>query len=109
MLTDVRQEVADCYQHAVECAERAGTCANADMRAFYLEREEAWLLLARTYERAERAGQRLGEPKSKGLRGWPATVVARVRNCPSCKVKSTVNYFGLVICPNCQRIVDQVM
>jgi len=108
MLTDVSQEVADCYQHAVECAERAGTCANADMRAFYLEREEAWLLLARTYERSERAGQRLGEPKSKSVRNWAATV-ARVRNCPSCKVETTVSSFGLVICPNCQRIVDQVV
>src|SRR5258708_4819421 len=80
MLTDLSQEVANCYQHAAECAERAGSCADGDIRTFYLEREEAWLLLARTYERSERAGQRLGEPKNKSVRNWAATV-ARVRNC----------------------------
>jgi len=108
MLTDLSQQVANCYQHAAECAERAGSCADADVRTFYLEREEAWLLLARSYERSERAGQRLGEPESKSVRDWPATVT-RVRNCPSCKVETTVSCDGLVICPNCQRIIDQVV
>jgi hypothetical protein len=107
VLTDLSEEVAHCYQRAAECSERAGTCANADMRAFYLEREKAWLALARSYQLAERLGRRLGEPKSRRLREWPAT--ARIRNCPTCKVETTVSYFGLVICPNCQRIVDQVM
>jgi hypothetical protein len=107
MLTDLSQELANCYQHAAECAERAGSCADPDVRTFYLEREEAWLLLARSCERSERAGQRLGEPKSKSVHGWPA--IARVRNCPSCKVETTIRCFGLVICPNCQRIVDQVV
>src|SRR5947208_14692068 len=106
MLSDLDQEIAHCYQHAAECAERAGSCANAEIRTVYLEREEAWLLLARTCERSERAGQRLGGTTSQSVRDWPATV-ARVRNCPSCKIETTVSCFGLVICPNCQRIVEQ--
>ena len=111
MLTNLSLEVANCYQHAVECAERSGTCANAEMRDFYLEREQAWLKLAHTYQAAERVGRkldgRLGIQKSNNFRDWPATT--RVRNCPSCKVETTVTCDGLVLCPNCQRIVDQVV
>jgi hypothetical protein len=54
MLTNLSQDVALCYQRAVDCAERAGTCANVGMKAFYLEREKAWLTLARIYESTER-------------------------------------------------------
>jgi hypothetical protein len=108
MLTDLSQEVANCYQRAAECAERAGTCKNAEMREFYIEREKAWLKLARSYQFSERLARQFGELKSKRLRDWPATA-HRVRNCPSCKVETTVSCFGLVICPNCQRIVDQVV
>jgi hypothetical protein len=113
MLTDLSQNLASCYQRAAECAERAGACADADMRAFYLEREQAWLTLARSYEHTERLSRRLDRRldiqrnRNKEFREWP--VAARVRNCPSCMVETTVSSSAFVICPNCQRIVDQVM
>jgi len=111
MLSEHIKEAMSCYQHAVEAAERAGACATAEMREFYLEREQAWLKLAHSYEQAERLSHRLNRrldlQRTKNFRDWPAT--ARVRNCPSCKVASTVSCFGLVVCPNCQRIVDQVV
>lgn len=111
MLTDLCQDVASCYQRAAECAERSGTCANAETRDVYIEREHAWLKLAHSYEVAERLSRqldrRVGIQRTKNFRNWPATT--RVRNCPSCKVETAVRCFGLVICPNCQRIVDQVV
>jgi hypothetical protein len=111
VLSSLSQEVAHCYQRAAECAERAGTCANLEVREFYLEREKAWLTLARSYQLAERVSRklerRLGHVRSKKFNDWPAT--ARVRNCPCCKVETTVSCDGLVICPNCQGIVDQVV
>jgi hypothetical protein len=73
MLTDLSQEVANCYQRAAECAERAGTCKNAEMREFYIERENAWIKLARSYQFSERLARQFGELKSKRLRDWPAT------------------------------------
>jgi hypothetical protein len=111
MLTDLSQDVANCYQRAAECAERAGACADADMRDFYVEREHAWLKLAHSYQAAERLSRRLdrglGVQRAQNFREWPATT--RVRNCPSCKVETAVTCDGLIICPNCQRIVDQVV
>lgn len=111
MLSGLSEEIANCYRRAAECAERAGTCANAEMRDFYLEREKAWLKLARSYQLTERVSRkferRLGQVRSRKFHDWPA--IARIRNCPSCKVETSVSCDGLVLCPNCQRIVDQVM
>jgi hypothetical protein len=111
MFSDLSKEAIKCYQHAVEAAERAGAWANAEMREFYLEREQAWLKLAHSYQQAERLSRvlnrRLDLQRTKNFRDWPAT--ARVRNCPSCNVASTVTCNGLVVCPNCQRVVDQVV
>jgi len=111
MLTDLCQDVASCYQLAAECAERSGTCANAETRDFYIQREHAWLKLAHSYEVAERISRqldrRLGIQRTKNFRDWPA--ITRVRICPSCKVETTVTCDGLVICQNCQLIVDQVV
>src|SRR5215813_12383368 len=93
VLSGLSQEVAHCYQRAGECAERAGTCASSEMREFYLEREKAWLTLARSYQLAERTSRklerRLGQVRSMKFNEWPATT--RVRNCPSCKVETTVS------------------
>jgi len=77
------------------------------MREFYLEREQAWLKLARSYQFAERISRKLGQVNGRRFRDWPSS--ARVRNCPSCKIETTVSCDGLVICPNCRRIVDQVV
>ena len=111
MLTNISQDAALCYQRAVDCAERSGTCANVGMRAFYLEREKAWLTLARIYECTERLNlkldRRLGQVRSKKFRDWPGTNC--IRNCPSCKIETNVSSFGFVMCPNCQRVVDQVV
>jgi len=110
MLTDLSQNLASCYQHAAESAQRAGACADAEMRAFYLEREQAWLTLARSYERTKRLSRRLdrrlGIRRNKEFREWP--VATRIRNCPSCMVETIVSCSAFVICPNCRRIVDQV-
>jgi hypothetical protein len=81
------------------------------MRDFYLEREKAWLKLARSYQLTERISRkfdrRLGRARSRKFHDWPA--IARIRNCPSCMVETSVSCDGLVLCPNCQRIVDQVV
>ena len=61
LLSDLSRDVAHCYQRAAGCAERAGSCANPEMREFYLEREQAWLKLARSYQFAERISRKLGQ------------------------------------------------
>ena len=99
MLTDLSQEVANCYQHAVECAEHAGTCANADMRAFYLEREEAWLLLARTHALTERVDLAIEEIDRQ--RGVTVT-----RACPACKQVTPIHYHTLFVCTNCRLVFE---
>ena len=111
MLSRLNQEVAHCYQRAHECAERAGASVNLEMREFYLEREKAWLALGRSYQVAKRISRQI--ERRLGLATfavpvWPATAI-RVRNCPSCKVETTVSSDGFVLCPNCRRIVDQVV
>ena len=54
MLQNLSEEIRECLLHAEECKRRAKTALSADAIKDYLEMEERWLNLARSYEFAER-------------------------------------------------------
>src|SRR5690348_14293327 len=72
MLDDLIKQVAHCYWRAAECNERAASCVSLDDKALYIDRETAWLTLARSFEFSERIGRVLDERQMRTLRNWPA-------------------------------------
>jgi hypothetical protein len=97
MLHSLSKQVAHCYVRAAECRELAKS--REAERAFYLEREEAWLKLARSYQFSERIG-----------RNWPllnpALLALNLPACPDCKTETLLQSSALFVCINCQRIVE---
>jgi predicted transcriptional regulator len=65
MLQNLSEDIRECLRHAEECKRRAKTALSADAIKDYLEMEERWLALARTYEFAESLS-RYTEPFRKG-------------------------------------------
>ena len=53
-------QIAYCHRRAAECRELAGGCCAND-RECYLQREQAWLKLARSYEFQQRLDRSLTE------------------------------------------------
>lgn len=50
MLRFLPQNVRDCHARAAECREKAEAIADTMLKAHFLEMEERWLYLARSYE-----------------------------------------------------------
>jgi hypothetical protein len=109
MLYGLGEQIAHCYQRAAECGELA---VRDDVnRDFYLDRQKAWLKLARSFEFSERINQVLNERQKQRLRNRPVTVSAlKVPNCPACDVEMFVQNWAmttepvLFLCPNCQLV-----
>ena len=104
MLNNASKQVAHCYRRAAECRELAER--RESEREFYLEREHAWLTLARSFEFSERVGQVLNERQRLKRRNrlaiqsiWPAP------KCPACKCPTCGVDMGL---PFPDRIVADV-
>jgi len=55
------KQIAYCYRRAAECRELAVRYASAIDREYYVEREQAWLRLARNYESRQRLDRRMTE------------------------------------------------
>lgn len=53
MLSKLSDDVAECYQHARECAQKAMGERDARLREDLLAMERRWLFLARSYELSE--------------------------------------------------------
>jgi hypothetical protein len=53
MLQNLSEEIRECLHHAEECKRRAKTALSADAIKDYLDMEQRWLALARSYEFAE--------------------------------------------------------
>src|SRR5262245_40062320 len=116
MLYDLSEQVAHCYRRAAECKERAASCVDLADKAFYLDREEAWLTLARSFELSERIGRLLNERQRQRPRTWPATRdIPTVPNCPACHIEMRLHAIermvvqatrlilarAYALCPNC--------
>ncbi len=54
MLKDLSREIRECNEHAEDCARKAETATNDDLRADFFRLEQSWLKLARSYELGER-------------------------------------------------------
>jgi len=124
MLKGLSEQVADCHRRAAECGELAALSTNERDREFYLEREQAWLTLARSYELSEKIGDIVLElVRRKRSRIWPSKrTVSKARkrpDCPACHIEMQLYavrpmYLTVTIrferaffhCENCGRLAD---
>jgi len=125
MLSDLSRQIAHCHFRAIECRERAACAASPADRLFYVEREQAWLTLARSYEAQERIGRMVNELKRKAERGYlppKQSFWIKPLQCPSCGVpmefqakrptfgESPLNLQrALFTCTNCRRLDEQLV
>ena len=118
MLNNASKQVAHCYRRAAECRELAER--RESQREFYLEREQAWLTLARSFEFSERVGQVLNERQRLKRRNRLATQsISPAPKCPACGVEMGLHVFlptfveahktyedAFFVCPNCGHLSD---
>lgn len=53
MLSKLSVRVAECYEHAVECAQQAKNTDDTKLRDEFLNLERSWIKLARSIEESE--------------------------------------------------------
>ena len=54
MLNNLTEQIRECLQHAEHCARQAAAQTNSKLKEDFLEMEQRWLFLARSYEFTER-------------------------------------------------------
>lgn len=128
MLSGLSKQVAHCYFRASECRELAVLSLNPTDRQAYIERERAWLALARSYEFSQRLGQMLKEmqrqERRNSSRSRNVRTANKLRQCPTCNVEMQfrgalpvkgmfVHVMPIIeraffLCPNCRRLVDRL-
>jgi len=118
MLNNVSKQVAHCYRRAAECRELAKR--HEAEREFYLEREQAWLTLARSFEFSERVARAINERQQQKLRNRAAAAYGSTPpECPACRVPMGLHVFlpifveaqntyedAFFVCPNCGHLSD---
>jgi hypothetical protein len=127
VLNDLSKQVAHCYRRAAECKELAALAGSRIDRQSYLDREQAWLVLARSYESSERLGQMINEMERQQRRGVSPTrnvsTSPKLPTCPACNIEmlfqgshprmfvqpTTSVGRGYFLCPNCRRLTEQLM
>ena len=128
MLNSLSKQISHCYFRATECREHAARCVSPADREFYIEREEAWLTLARSYEFQERLNRMVGElGRNEWHGGLPPEQNRRIAppHCQSCgiqmqfQVRRRVNNMfvqkplsferALFVCSNCSRLDEQLV
>ena len=63
MLNNLSEQIRECSQHAENCARKAAAQTDFKLREDFLELEQRWLFLARSYELTERLGDFSDEAK----------------------------------------------
>ena len=63
MLNNLSEQIRECLQHAENCARKAAAQTDSKLREDFLELEQRWLFLARSYELTERLGDFSDEAK----------------------------------------------
>ena len=128
MLCGLSKQISHCYYRAGECREHAARCVSPTDRRFYIEREEAWLTLARSFEFQERLNWMVAElGRNEWHRGLPPEQDRWIRppQCPSCGIqmqfemrRPVKNVFvqtllsferALFVCTNCCRLDAQLV
>lgn len=65
MLQKLTEEIAECYEHARKCRERAQLARDPATKKDFLDQERRWLSLAHSYEFAERLSTFTGEVRRR--------------------------------------------
>ena len=99
MLSNLSEDVAECYRHAAECQELARLVRNERDRQFFLASEKDWLLLAQTHQLAEGMGRAIDDLDRQ--RGVTVT-----RACPTCKQVTPIHYSTVFVCTNCHLVFE---
>jgi hypothetical protein len=66
VLNNLREQIRECLQHAENCGRKAAAQTDSKIREDFLELEQRWLFLARSYEFTERLGDFSDEAKRNG-------------------------------------------
>ena len=124
MLSDLSKQIAHCYFRADECRKLADLSISIPDRQLYMEREQAWLTLARSHEFSERVAQWTKELERRKWRGdLAAPRVTELSQCPNCGIDMrfqvshpTKHTFAGIsferaffICTNCRRVSNQLV
>jgi hypothetical protein len=54
MLKNLTEEIRECYRHAGDCARQAAAQNDPTLKQDFLDTEQRWLFLARSYEFTDR-------------------------------------------------------
>ncbi len=65
MLTNLSEEIRECYRHAGACARQAASQTDPNLKKDFLLLEERWLCLARSYRFSEQLTDFTNELKRK--------------------------------------------
>ena len=118
MLNKSSKQVAHCYRRAAECRELAER--RETEREFHLERQQAWLTLARSFEFSERVGRAINERQQQERHNRPPTrCISAAPKCPACGVEMGLHVFlpmfveaqktyedAFFVCSNCGHLSD---
>jgi hypothetical protein len=63
VLNNLSKEIRECYRHAEDCALKAIAHTDAQLKQSFLDLEQRWLFLARSYEFSERLTDLSNETK----------------------------------------------
>lgn len=63
MLNNLSEQVRQCHMHAEHCAQQAGVQTDLKLKDDFLEMDQRWLILARSYEFTERLADFSNETK----------------------------------------------
>jgi hypothetical protein len=102
VLSTLSEQVTYCFRRAGECRELAELATSPSDKTFYIEREQSWLVLARSYELQDRTGLFVKEVyRSPQRRSEPAPT------CPGCAAPTMVCWSTIFVCTNCRRVVEE--
>lgn len=63
MLNNLGEEIRECYRHAEDCARKATAQPDPKLKQGFLDWEQRWLFLARSYEFTQRLTEFSDETK----------------------------------------------
>jgi hypothetical protein len=63
MLHNLSEQIRECHMHAEHCARQARVQIDPELKDAYLEMEQRWLMLARSYEFTQRLADFSDETK----------------------------------------------
>jgi len=69
MLQKLTTEIRECYRHAEECRRRARQTLDPAVKQDFLDMEQRWLSLARSYELSEKLSSFTQEMRRRLYRG----------------------------------------